>query len=36
MVRKTRIKFKNAEEEYFFLSDLMLFQDSLHEFNTKF
>jgi len=36
MVRKTEIKFKNAEEEYFFLSDLMLFGDSLHMFVKRF
>jgi len=36
MVRKSEIKFKNSEEEYLFLSDLILFQDSLHEFNDKF
>ncbi len=30
MVRKTEIKFSNALEEYVFLSDLMLFNDSMH------
>ena len=36
MVRKTEIKFSNAQEEYLFLSDLMLFNDPMHEFIAKF
>ncbi len=36
MVRKTEIKFSNAQEEYVFLSDLMLFNDSMHMFISKF
>jgi hypothetical protein len=36
MVRKTEIKFSNAQEEYLFLSDLMLFNDPMHEFISNF
>jgi len=36
MKRKVQIKFSNSKEEYFFLSDLMLFNDDLHEFNRLF